>query len=219
MVKLLLTVEGQSEEAFADKVLIPHLVLRGVIPQVRAVRTSRGQRGGYTTYGKLRTDVDQWLREQPDGWHTTLLDLYGLKPDFPGFADATALSAPSRVEHLERAFAADLNHPRFRPYIQQYEFEALLFTAPALMEEWLGLDMPLPVGCFQAIRDQFATPEDINDSPETAPSKRILRLCRGYGKTTDGPSILAEIGLPRLRAACPRFGAWLTWLESLADQP
>ncbi len=215
MIKLLLTVEGQSEEAFAAKVLTPHLVQQGIIPQVRAIRTSREQRGGYTTYGKLRADIDQWLREQPDGWHTTLLDLYGLRPDFPGYTEATALPAPQRVAYLEQAFAADLKHRRFRPYIQQYEFEALLFTDPDLMETMLGLDATLPAGCFQHIRNQFATPEDINDSPQTAPSKRILQLYGGYGKTTDGPTLLAEIGLARLRAACPRFGAWLSWLESL----
>lgn len=219
MVKLLLTVEGRSELVFVNTVLTPHLVERGIVPQVRAIRTSKEQRGGYSTYGKLRFDVDQWLREQPDGWHTTLLDLYGLKPDFPGFAEAARLQKPQRVAHLTQAFAADLQHPRFQPYIQQYEFEALLFADPAGLETYLGLYTPLPAGCFQQIRDRFPTPEEINDSYETAPSKRILALCGGYDKVDDAPLLLADIGLPRLRAACPRFGAWLTWMESLAEAP
>ena len=57
--------------------------------------------------------------------------------------------------------------------------------------------------------------ELVNERPTTAPSKRIQRAWPGYLKSIDGPAILAESGLDRLRYSCPHFGEWLTWLESL----
>jgi hypothetical protein len=49
-----------------------------------------------------------------------------------------------------------------------------------------------------AIRAQFKTPEDINEGPATAPSKRILALFPGYRKVLKGPSICEEIGVQQL---------------------
>ena len=66
-----------------------------------------------------------------------------------------------------------------------------------------------------AITVEFDTPEDINDSPTTAPSKRIKRLIPSYRKRLDGPPLAAEIGLNGIRSECPRFDAWLHRLESL----
>ena len=41
----------------------------------------------------------------------------------------------------------------------------------------------------------FPTPEDINDSSDTAPSKRIQETIRGYKKVVDGPLLAMEVGL------------------------
>jgi hypothetical protein len=35
----------------------------------------------------------------------------------------------------------------------------------------------------------------------------------------DGPLVTSQAGLDALRRACPRFGAWLTCLEALAQEP
>lgn len=53
----------------------------------------------------------------------------------------------------------------------------------------------------------------INDSPLTAPSKRLAET--PYRKVTHGPTIAHEIGLPVLREKCTGFGAWLDALEAL----
>ncbi len=45
---------------------------------------------------------------------------------------------------------------------------------------------------FEAIRQQFTTPEEINDSPDTAPSKRMESIVPGYEKP-----LLAEMGRQR----------------------
>lgn len=65
------------------------------------------------------------------------------------------------------------------------------------------------------IRSEFSTPEDINDNPNTAPSKRIGKLIPGYHKITGASVVAKEIGLATIRTECPRFGAWVNRLESL----
>ncbi|HEV3200600.1 MAG TPA: DUF4276 family protein [Bryobacteraceae bacterium] len=67
---------------------------------------------------------------------------------------------------------------------------------------------------FRDIRSQFATPEEIDDSVLTAPSKRIEPLLE-YEKPLYGVLAILEIGLPRIRAECPHFADWLNRLESL----
>ncbi|MCU0798023.1 MAG: DUF4276 family protein, partial [Akkermansiaceae bacterium] len=61
-------------------------------------------------------------------------------------------------------------------------------------------------------------PEEINDGPHTAPSKRIIRHLPLYerSKVRVGAVAAAAIGLPTLRAKCPHFDHWITRLECLA---
>ena len=58
-------------------------------------------------------------------------------------------------------------------------------------------------------------PEDVDDGPTTAPSKRLESHLGDYQKTAMGPLVLHDAGLDVIRAACPRFHAWLERLESL----
>ena len=69
---------------------------------------------------------------------------------------------------------------------------------------------------FAAIRDGVATPEDINERPEYAPSTRIKSLFPAYKKTLHGPTAAARIGLDRIRAECPHFNAWMDRIERFA---
>ncbi|MEN6576184.1 MAG: DUF4276 family protein [Phycisphaerales bacterium] len=75
-----------------------------------------------------------------------------------------------------------------------------------------------PLGQSRRIREQFPSPEEINDSRQTAPSKRILELKPRYAKVTDGIPISKKIGLDVMRAQCPHFNDWLRKLQALADR-
>ena len=86
------------------------------------------------------------------------------------------------------------------PYVQMHEFEALLFSVPKLLAE--GLDLT-DCSKVQSIRDQFHSPEEIDDGEQTAPSKRILELNPGYSKVADGIVISQKIGLERDANAMP----------------
>lgn len=195
----------------------PHLLQFNIDVSVRKVLTSRKlkKRGGIVSFGKFRNDVTQWIKEEPAAWHTTCIDLYGLKTDFPGFEITKHLQPYSRVESMEKQMGEEINFHQFIPYIQLHEFETLLFADPGQLETWLSLYNKVPVGKFQEIRDSVDNPELINEDPSTAPSKRILAVCNAYDKVDDGILILQEIGLPKLREECPHFNDWITKLEQL----
>jgi hypothetical protein len=91
----------------------------------------------------------------------------------------------------------------------------LLFSDGSCIERWLNLDRSIPLNTFTNIHNQFPTPEDINDNPLTAPSKRIISIAPGYKKTLDGMFIIDEIGLDKIRAECPHFNKWMILLEEL----
>lgn len=65
------------------------------------------------------------------------------------------------------------------------------------------------------IRNQFNSPEEIDDNPNTSPSKRILGIFPGYQKVFDGPLIVGKIGLQKIRDECVHFNDWVTKLETL----
>jgi len=70
-----------------------------------------------------------------------------------------------------------------------------------------------------AIASKHATPEDIDDGPDTAPSKRVKRAFPRYQKTVHGIEALKSIGVDRIREACPHFASWLGALEAIAAAP
>lgn len=96
-----------------------------------------------------------------------------------------------------------------------HEFEGLLFSDCAGFSRGVGRERLEP--SLQAIRDRFPTPEDINDSAITAPSKRVQDLIPGYEKPLLGTLAALEIGLSSIRQECPHFNGWLKRLESLAS--
>ena len=67
------------------------------------------------------------------------------------------------------------------------------------------------------IRAKYPTPEDINDSPHTAPSKRIQNLFPGYDKPIHPLLAAQDIGLDAIRRECPLFNDWVTCLESITN--
>ena len=117
---------------------------------------------------------------------------------------------------LEEARDNRWRHDAFIPYVQMHEFEALLFAKPEVLGGALqGVSPDDAVRRLKRIADRFATPEEIDDSVATAPSKRILGIAPGYQKDTDGLIAASRMGLRAIRAACPNFDAWMRRLEVL----
>jgi hypothetical protein len=144
-----------------------------------------------------------------------MVDLYHLPTDFPGYTEAMGQSDCYRqVELLEAAVAAELNDPRFVPYLQVHEFEALALADPSQFAEWFeGRQRAL--ANLAAECQPYDTPERIDHGQHTHPKARIKKHFEDYDEDLHGPLIACAIGLTTLRERCPHFGQWLTRLEQL----
>jgi hypothetical protein len=218
MRRVLMLVEGVTEEGFILEILAPHLLNRNVAAIPKIVTTKRVTdaphfKGGGSQFGKFENDLRLLLRDSNATLVTTMIDYYGLPADFPAPPMPATLSCYEKVKRYEEAFAAKINHDRFLPFLMLHEFEALLFTNPPMLaRRFLENDQ---TKSLQKIRDQYASPEEIDDSPDTAPSKRIKKLLPGYRKRQHGIIAAQDIGIEAMRAACPHFNEWLTKLENL----
>ena len=221
MSRLLILVEGQTERGFVNDVLAPHLSCFGVFAKATMIKTKGSGIGRWE--GTLNRII-RLLKQDSGQIVSTMVDYYGMPRDWPGRASAPPGGAtPSQIaEPIERAMLAavgrdmggDFNPSRFVPYVMMHEFEAMLFSDCAAFGDGIGrCDL---TGKFQSIRDKFAAPEAIDDSPDNAPSKRIKKLMPGYQKPLRGTQVTQRIGLAAIREACPHFGVWLGRLERLA---
>jgi Domain of unknown function (DUF4276) len=211
----LVLVEGQTEEGFIKQVVAPHLLGFNVALIPRIVMTKRvidapNHKGG-GDFEKILADVRRLLTDSNAKAITTFFDLYRFPRNVPDAVEGDFKSA----EKLEARIAESVTERRFKPYVQKYEFEGLLFTEPSAVAQ-LSLKPTAAVVLVQQ-RAMFNTVEEINDGPDTAPSKRILNALPGYRKAIQGPAAAQRIGLEKMRVAAPRFARWLLWLESCGE--
>ena len=222
MSRLIVHVEGQTEESFVNRVLAPRLYDCGytsVSARLLGNARQRSRRGGIRRWELVRDGILSHLKADEELSVTTMVDYYGLPTTWPGRAAAPALPFPDRAGSVERGILDDVSgelgdgfdRRRFIPYVIMHEFEGLLFSDPEGFGRSIGKDDLSPG--FQAIRNEFETPEQINDSPDTAPSKRVLGLFPGYQKPLLGTLAAQEIGLDAIRGECPQFSDWIGRLE------
>lgn len=216
--------EGQTEQGFVEEVLRPYLQAHGVAGVKSILITTnkkKNARGGMLAYSQAVTDLELLRKMKPDGEYerhifTTMFDLYALPNDFPDYEAAKALGEPyKRVAALETAFAKAINDERFIPYIQLHEFEALLFCGI----EHLARRYPGCEGRCEQLRkdlEKAGNPELINNSPKTAPSKRIIKAIEGdkkrhynYNKPVTGKEVTKSVGIDGLRTQCKHFDEWI----------
>jgi len=230
MARLLVLVEGETEETFVKEILRPHLYgsveygYEKVAARLIGNARQRDRRGGIRPWSSVRGDILGHLREDQGSIVTTMVDYYALPQTggraWPGRAKAGGLPFAQKATTVEDALFADVGQNmgrnfdarRFIPFVMMHEFEGLLFSDCDLFAS--GIEQPDLAQKFQAIRNQFTSPEEINDSPITAPSKRVQELVPGYEKPLLGTLAIIEIGLDKIRAECPHFRHWLERLET-----
>ncbi|MEO1332759.1 MAG: DUF4276 family protein [Myxococcota bacterium] len=222
MKRLLVHVEGQTEETFVNKVLAPYLYTHG-FSRVAARKVGNPrlvQRGGVQSWDSVRRDILRHLKDDTAAFGTTMFDFYGLPKSWPGRTQTASLGPQQCAAEVETAILADVERAlgsatgpaRFVPYIVMHEFEGLLFSDCDALAE--AVDRSL-VAELRGIRDAFPTPEHINDSIETAPSKRLAKLKRGYQKVLAGERAMSRMGLEIVIQECPGFARWIQRLKQL----
>lgn len=219
MKRVLILVEGQTEEQFVKEVLRPHLQTCGVFVTPTIVATKRMKqganfKGGVLSFNQVRRDILLMAKDTNAVRITTMIDFYGLPDDFPGSRRAMG-SAIERVKAIQEEVNRRIGDPRFKCYLMLHEFEAMLFSHPRRLVDLMG--KPQSLADLESIVEAFDTPESINDDPQTAPSKRLKYLFPGFQKVLYGPLAALEITLPTIREQCPHFNEWLVDLENLAN--
>ena len=226
MARLLVHLEGQTEEDFVNEILRDHLLASGydaVSARIIGNARLRQRRGGIRPWPSVQRDIVSHLKGDPACIATTMVDYYGLPKEgagaWPGGRKAGSLKSIEKALAVEGSMLADViatmgkrfDPRRFVPFVVMHEFEGLLFSDCAGFSR--GIGRPDLESAFKKIRSQFSTPEDINDSAVTAPSKRVMGLVAGYEKPLLGSLAALEIGLGRIRRECPHFDQWLGQLE------
>ena len=211
MKRLYIVVEGQTEQEFVNALIAPYLQRYNIydVTPIK-IRTSKTGRGGFVNYLHLKNDVMKLLHSPKyDFIVSTFIDFFRI-PEVPYRERWTSKSTHlEQVIEMEKCIFDDIGDHRFIPYIQLHEFEALLFSSNKGFETYFTESEAIKT---QEIINAFNNPEEINSSPEGAPSKRLLSIKREYNKVIEGNLIALEIGINEILTKCPKFNSWITRL-------
>ena len=212
-------VEGQTEQKFIKDILAPYMGVKGIF--MKASRAPKpGQKGGDIKFQRVKKDIANFLAQRNVDIVSTFVDYYGIK-EWPGQDSILPNSEPEQIAATMNTAAKteicqEYDHltptQRFIPFIAVHEFETLLFSDTKALADVLGVAQTT----IDADISRFSTPEHINNSPLTAPSKRLERWYPQYGKTTTGIAIAKTIPVDTMRAKCPLFNQWLSAIEAVA---
>lgn len=219
-------VEGQSEQTFVRDVLAPIIAAKGIYlypTQLGPV----GHKGGNVNFDRAQKHLGNFLKQRSDTYVTTMFDYFRIDSKWPGL-DAvnqkrnkgTILCPTSIAKILESNMLENINKQfpdcnvksRFVPYIEMHEFEALLFSNANILAENIGVEVEVVNKILHSYNEN---PEEINETPANAPSKKIEQLFPAYRKIADGKTIASAIGIAQIREKCIHFNDWLVRLENL----
>lgn len=212
MKRIIIICEGQTEQAFCKDVLQPYFGSNNILIQYPLIKKSGG---GIVGWNSLKKEIETHLRTN-EIIVSTFIDYYGLQEKhlFPDWQEAQKMIDKSqRMAKLEEAMKNDINESirhRFIPYIQLHEFEGLLFNNLDVFKRNFNFEELMNTDILVETLKTFPNPELINDGKDTAPSKRLDSIIRGYNKVIHGAILAQDIGLPQIRSKCPRFDNWLS---------
>lgn len=220
IVNVVAIVEGKTEQEFIKSIVAPYLAGKNIY--ITPIQVSKpGSKGGDVRFSRVIRDIANHLKQRQDTVITTFLDLYGLK-EWPYlesvFGEQHHDNMIKRLyavtdEALKNEFAEHIVQQRIVPFFAIYEFEALLFSGPEKLAKHLNCSQ----NAVYRILEKCGEPEKINNSPQTAPSKRLdaLSYRKKFKKISEGITIAEDIGIDIMRKKCPQFNGWLKQLEAV----
>jgi hypothetical protein len=209
--RLIIICEGETEQEFCRDVLYNHFFSKGIRIESPRIKKSNG---GIVKWSELKKQIENHLKQDQTVFVSTLIDFYGIKASylFPDFNNDAKEIATMELG-MKTAIGNVLN-ARFIPYIQLHEFECFIFTSLNVLKK----NFKSKEADFQAIEqiiNKYPNPEDINNGPATAPSKRLEKYIPSYNKPVYGACLTADIGILEIRKKCPRFNNWIEQLEKI----
>lgn len=222
-VEIYIVVEGQTERTFVRDVLAPQMAHKNIY-LYPALIGKPAHKGG-NRFDKAKKDIGNFLKQRNDTYVSTMFDYFRIDSKWPGKAEVShqiqngvSLTASQKAEILESATADEIVNcfsefnagDRFLPYIEMHEFEALLFSDADILADKIKIEKSIILKILDSHQNK---PEEINEDPDKAPSKRLKKLKNGYRKVAYGKSIAEAIGVPTIRKQCPHFDDWLKKIE------
>ena len=169
MIRLAVSVEGQTEEEFVKVVLDEHLRPLGVAPEPVLIGIGARAGGGSVTVRRLASDM-ALLYHSHDSV-TSLVDFYGFQRK--GDRSVEALETHLREKTGEQV-GAGWDENKVFPYVQMYEFEGLLFSNVDVFAT--QIDFPRDfcggaTGCPRAVQDSRGHQRQLRNGSEQAHRK------------------------------------------------
>ena len=211
--------EGPTEESFINEVLYPYFFNMGIV--VRPIicttmrTTAKKYKGGVSNYQKIKKELTILCKEHSSDLVTTMFDYYAMPGDTPGI-DNQDPDLMRRIKAVEAAINQDVGMRNCSFHFMVHEFEGILFSKP---ESFGLISDEKTVEGIRKIRDEYPTPEHINQSPDTAPSKRLKQLIPHYAKIMNGTILSKDMGLDVIVQQCPHFREWIEEMTAAAEQP
>jgi hypothetical protein len=223
--RILILVEGEAEDLFVRELLAPYLLKERGHLATAGYLAPNGS--GVPSWGVAQKEFQRALKHDRAIHVSSMVDYYGMKHSWPGRARAQTQPKANRSKFVESAMIKALSLldtlperalERFHPYVALHEFEGLIFSDTDAAAR--GMGHPELSSELAKIRAGFSNPEEINDSAETAPGKRLSRLFELHGlsryqKPLYGALASLEIGLETIRRECPHFAQWVAKLYNL----
>lgn len=218
-VEVYIVVEGQTEQIFVRDILAPEMAYKGIYLQPTQIGKP-GQKGGDIRFERAQADIGKFLWQRPNTYITTMFDYYRLESGWPGkertLGKHTSVEKATRIEdatftRIKELFPDHNVEGRFIPYIEMYEFEALLFSDASILAGRLNVK----TSKIEDILKECREPEEIDDGPNTSPSKRLISIDNSYRKSAMGKTISEAIGIQTIRQKCPHFNNWISKIEQL----
>lgn len=217
MKRIVIIVEGETEEAFVHQILAPYIWNSGYSNSIQCFKIKHSG-GGVSKYSHIERDILATVREK-DVVVTTMFDFYGLPSDTPGFKEAISCNSHAEsVRFIENNIQQEITDKVkekicFIPYIQLHEIEALIFSSNKGFYELFDKN-EADFTSLDHIIMEFPNPEDIDNGPDTAPSKRLKKAIPGYDKVLYGIGMLQTIGMETILAKCLHFKEWIEKIKN-----
>lgn len=216
MKRLIIVCEGPTEQEFCKSVLYDYFLTKDIYIETPVIKHSGG---GVVPWTSMQRQIKSHLHEQ-DAYVTMFIDFYGIKDSYgyPQWDEAKKITNHAeRVDYLENAMLCEMPEDvrnRFIPHLQLHEFETLLFSDISAFEK-VFMQQEVKIEELREIIKEYPNPEDINNSPLTAPSKRIENAILGYEKVLYGNYLAMEIGMNKISESCPHFRSWIEKIENI----
>ena len=206
--------EGQTEESFVNAVLYPYFSNMGIYVTPIIHKTKRtptkSYKGGVIDYKPIKDEL-RILCKNPNVFVTTMFDYYGMPTNTPAI-DHTDTDLYKRIEYIEQAITNDIGCNNLSFNLLVHEFEGLLFSDT---QAFSTIANDKAVEKLQAMRASAETPEHINNSVKTAPSKSIESVISDYTKVRQGIIVAKNIGINKMLSECKHFADWIDKIKSL----